>query len=168
MAGPKRQRDRTQTARDFFPETVLVRRLYVGTKDEAISELINALCIEGVLDLSRENEVLKAIREREKVASTGIGGGIAIPHAKNKFVDRLGIAIGISEDGIDFGAHDNQAVRLVFCWLVPPSETKNHLAMMRTISSIGRDPDHVDMLAHARDRKAFLQSLGEIVIESNR
>ncbi len=168
MSGPKKQRDRGQTARDFFPKTVLVKRLYVGTKNEAIEELLNALCIEGVLDLERENEVLGAIQEREKVASTGIGGGVAIPHAKNKFADRLGIAVGISEDGIDFGAHDGQAVRLVFCWVCPPTETKKHLAMMRAISSIARDPDDVDKLAHARDRKALLESLGEISIEPNR
>jgi len=160
MSGPRRK-DKT-TAKDVFPSTVLVERLYVTTKEEAIRQLLNTLCIEGVLDISREEEVLKSMLEREKVASTGIGCGIAIPHAKNKFADRLGVAVGIHEEGIEFGSHDKEAVRVVFCWVCPPTETKKHLAMMRTISSIARDPEERDKLLNVRDRRTLLAALDTI------
>ena len=164
MAGPRRK-DR-KTVRDLFPSEVSVQRLYCTTKEEAITELLNALTIAGVIDLSREKAHRDAIVEREQVASTGIGNGVAIPHTKSKYAEKFGVAVGLSEDGIDFSAHDGQLAQVVFLWVCPTTETKSHLALMRAISSIARDPDQAGKVANVRDRKGLFSVLEQIPVET--
>ncbi len=151
-----------RTLRDLVPTDLIVQRLYCTTPEEAIGELLNALTIQGVIDLSRERETLHAILEREKVASTGIGGGIAMPHAKSKFAERFGVAVGLSEDGIDFGARDGQPARVVFLWVCQPGQTKEHLALMRALAAMAQEDGEIDRLVPCRDRKQMLEVLGKI------
>ena len=167
MSGPRR-RDR-KTLRDLIPSAPLVQRLYCTSKEEAIEELLNALVIDGVLDLSRERETYQAILDRERVASTGIGRGIAVPHNKNKFAARFGLAVGISEEGIDFAAHDRSLARVIFLWVCPPADTKAHLALMRGLAATAKDdPDAIDKLANCRDRKGIVEVLGQIEVEEKK
>jgi len=164
MANPNRRE--STTVKDLVPSDVLVQHLKATTKRAAIQELVNALAIHGVIDLSREREVLDAMLERERVASTGIGNGMAIPHGKNKHADRLGVAVGLSEEGIDFAAHDGQPAHVVVLWICPPAATPEHLALMRALAGVAREPDHTKRLAKARDRRQFLAVLGDIEVET--
>jgi mannitol/fructose-specific phosphotransferase system IIA component (Ntr-type) len=159
------ERRREKTVRDLIPSDVLVRPLQATTKEEAIAELLNALVIDGVLDLSREASVRDLLLEREKVASTGIGNGMAIPHAKNKFAERLGVAVGISDDGIDFAAHDGQYAHVVVLWICPPKETQAHLALMRALASVAQEEKVMWRLAGCKDKRSFLGILEEIPAE---
>jgi len=162
MAGPRRKE---KTLRELFPGDVTVQPLKAGTKDEALAELLNALLIQGAADISREGALLEAFLEREKVASTGIGNGLAIPHIKNKFADKMVVGVGVSDQGIDFGAHDSQPARIVVMWICPPAETQTHLALMRGLAAMGRDPENIERLAKTRDRRAFLAAAEGISVE---
>ena len=124
MAAQRRHHERT-TLESLLPSPPLVQTLYCTEKEDAIKELLNALVIDGVLDLSREKSTLEQILEREKVATTAIGRGIAVPHAKSKFAERFGLAIGLSDDGIDFGARDGSPTRVIFLWVCPPAATNS-------------------------------------------
>ena len=164
---PAKRRDRggrpeRRTMREFFPDDLVVQFIDRADRGQAIADLLNALVMAGRLDLSREREVRDQIRERESVASTGIGCGVAIPHSKTKHADRLGLAVGISSEGIDFSSHDGQRVKVVMLWICPPSATKEHLGLMRAIASIARDPDQAEGLAKCRDRLSLLNYLDTI------
>jgi PTS system fructose-specific IIC component len=159
MSGPRKKE---KTLRELIPTDVIVQPLAATTKDAAIKELLNALVIHGAADLSREGALLDAFLEREKVASTGIGNGLAIPHIKNKFAEKMTVGFGLSEQGIDYGAHDHQPARVIVMWICPPAETQAHLALMRGLASMGRDEDNIDALVKARDRRALLAACEEI------
>jgi len=158
-------RKKEPTLKDLIPSDVLVQQLSAETKEEALGELLNALVIHGAADLSREGSLKEAFLEREKVASTGIGNGLAIPHIKNKFAERMAVGVGLSERGIDFGAHDGRPARVIVMWLCPPAETRAHLALMRGLAAMGRDEENVERLARTRDRRTFLAAADEIGVE---
>lgn len=162
MGGPRKK---DKTLREMIPTDVIVQPLKAATKDEAVAELLNALVIHGAADLTRESALLEAFLEREKVASTGIGNGLAIPHIKNKFAEKMAVAVGLSDQGIDFGAHDSQPAKVVVMWICPPAETQTHLALMRALATMGREPENIDRLAKARDRRALLAAAEEISVE---
>jgi PTS system fructose-specific IIC component len=159
------ERRREKTVRDLLPSDVIVRRLKAETKEEAITELLNALVIDGVLDLSREASVRDSLLQREQVASTGIGNGMAIPHAKNKFAERLGVAVGISDQGLDFGAHDSQYAHVIVLWICPPKETQAHLALMRGLATVAQEEKVMWRLAGCKDKRTFLGFLEDVPAE---
>ena len=165
MARPQR-RDKGTTLKDLVPPDLFVQHLNAGTKKEAITELVNSLAINGVIDLGQEREVREAILERESVASTGIGNGLAIPHFKLRQAGKFGICFGISEAGLDWAAHDGQPVRLGGCWICPTNEAGSHPALMRGLASVAKDYDNVERLARCRDRRQLLNMLLEIEVES--
>lgn len=135
-------------------------------KEAAIASLLNALAVNGRIPIEREREVLDAILQRERVASTGIGGGLAIPHAKSKWADRLGIAVGVSQAGIDFGAIDGQPVRVVVLAVGPPSATAEHLAVMRALATLAKDAKRMQKLAAIRDRRELLALLDTVELNT--
>jgi len=159
------ERRREKTVRDLIPSNVQVRLLKASTKEEAITELLNVLVIDGVLDLSREASVRDSLLQREQVASTGIGNGMAIPHAKNKFAERLGVVVGISDQGLDFGAHDDQYAHVIVLWICPPKETQAHLALMRALASVAQEEKVMWRLAGCKDKRTFLGILEEVPAE---
>ena len=159
------QRRKEKTVRDLIPSDVLVQPLVGTTREEAITELLNALVIHGVLDLQREKGVRESLLERERVASTGIGNGLAVPHAKSKYAERMGVAVGLSERGIDFGARDGEPARTVILWVCPPKATQEHLALMRALATLAQDPKMTARLAKSRDRKGFLAIVEQVTVE---
>jgi PTS system nitrogen regulatory IIA component len=162
MSAPRKKE---KTLKDLLPTDVLVQPLKAATKEEALGELLNALVIHGAADLSREGALREAFLEREKVASTGIGNGLAIPHIKSKFAEKMTIGVGTSERGIDFGAHDSEPARIIVMWICPPAETQAHLALMRGLAAMGREAGNIEKLAKTRDRRAFLAAAEEIPVE---
>ena len=162
MSGPRR---REKTVRDLMPSDVVVRQLWVADKKDALTELLNALVIEtGVADLGREGEFRDSLFQREQVASTGIGNGMALPHVKSKHATKMAVAVGTHEDGIDWGAHDGQPATLIVLWVCQPGDTQQHLALMRALASVAKDDDQMRKLTHCRARKQFLEALSEIAV----
>ncbi|HEX5139016.1 MAG TPA: PTS sugar transporter subunit IIA [Planctomycetota bacterium] len=162
MSGPRKKE---KSLKDLLPADVLFQPLKATTKESAIGELLNALVIQGAADLAREGALLEAFLEREKVASTGIGNGLAIPHIKSKFADKMTVGVGTSEVGIDFGAHDGEPARIIIMWICAPAETQAHLALMRGLAAMGREAKNIGALTKARDRRAFLAAAEAISVE---
>ncbi len=99
---------------------------------DAIRELVAALWQdEVVLD---QKHLLAALIQREKQASTGIGKGVAVPHAHEDGIQRQLLAIGISQAGIDFGAPDGQPVHIVALLVTPRKHQKQHMALLAALS----------------------------------
>jgi mannitol/fructose-specific phosphotransferase system IIA component (Ntr-type) len=109
-------------------------------REAVLSELVNQIAVLSTQPQARET-LLKALHEREQLHSTGIGDGIALPHARNALVglvDHPIIVFARHESGIPYGAIDGQPARLFFL-LVAPTVTQ-HLAILARLSRLLREP----------------------------
>lgn len=103
------------------------------TRDEAIEELVNALASAGAISKRSASEIAKAIIARESQATTGIGKGIALPHAKIKGIKKPIATIGGTPEGLDFSSLDSKPVYSVILLLSSPENPDEHLQAMETI-----------------------------------
>ena len=118
---------------DIAVAEALVSNLQATNKNDAVEELANALVEAGAIDASDKDGVVQAVLTREAQATTGIGKGVALPHAKVKSIKRPLCAIGCSKDGIDFAALDAKPVYSVILLLSNPDNPDEHLQAMETI-----------------------------------
>lgn len=101
----------------------------------AIIELVDHLVSTGQLPPEQRDEMLEAFRVREEQVSTGIGLGVAIPHAFSDHLDRVIAVFGKSKSGIDFESLDNQPVHFIILFIVPRKDYHLHL---RTLAAIAK------------------------------
>ncbi len=105
-------------------------------KEEVLTELIGLLVSSGKVKKDDRAEILKKVKEREAMGSTGIGKGIAIPHAKCAKMKKMGAAFGMSKQGLDFKSLDGELTHIFFL-LVDPGETPGpHLKALARISRL--------------------------------
>jgi fructose-specific phosphotransferase system IIA component len=116
--------------------------------DEVIEYLVDLLASRGVV--TNREAVIQDIRKREEVMSTGIGGGIAIPHAQSKGASRLAVALGRTRQGIDFNSLDGRPVQLFFL-VIGPEERGGYIRVLARISRLLYSGDLQRSLAHARN-----------------
>lgn len=133
--------------------------LAATTKDALLAELVDLL----VEDHCAEDptEVLRVVREREAILSTGIGSGVAIPHGKTPVCAGLSIAAGATREPIEFDALDGQPVRLFFLLVGPETAAGAHIKALSRISRLVRQPELRDRLLAAADADEFLRTLRE-------
>lgn len=102
------------------------------TKIDAIKELLDLIDRNGKID--DKEEALEALKQREKEATTGVGKGIGIPHAKTDAVDEPSVAFIRAEEGVDFGASDGESAKLLFMLLFPEGIEDEYLDVLSGIS----------------------------------
>ncbi len=128
-------------------------------KEGVIREMVDVLSKNGkVID---PEAVLEAVLEREKVMSTGVGQGIAIPHGKTESVTGVVAALGISPDDIDFQAIDEQPVHIVFLLLAPPYETGLHLKALSRVSRLLSKEEFREKLLQASNAEEAMRFIQE-------
>ncbi len=108
------------------------------------------------------DEVVEKLMEREKILSTGIGGGVAVPHAQLAGLGRLVMTASSHPGGLDYPALDNQPVRLVFCLLGDVNTTADHLAGLARLARLARRREALEPLVAAPDGRAFVAALEEL------
>lgn len=111
-----------------------IKKLDALDKFEAIEEL--ARSFEGTDYCSNIDTLINALKEREEIMSTGIGFGIAIPHAKINSVKDMAFAIGISDKGIDFDSMDGEPVNLIILVIAGEKQHKDYLRLLSNIMAI--------------------------------
>ena len=121
---------------ELLDENAILVDLKATQKQEVIEELAEALTASG--RISDNREVLQAVLEREKIMSTGIGKGVAIPHGKCKAVDKLVGVLGIKKEGVDFQSLDEQPVYLFFLLVSPLNVSGPHIRALAHISRLLR------------------------------
>ena len=163
MASERKQK--RKTLRDLLPKDIVVCDLKAAKKDDAIRELCDVLVIAGHVEVGKGDTVLEALLQRERVASTGIGNGMAIPHAKSKWVDKRAIAVGLCREGLEYGALDGAPVKMIVMVATPPSANKEHLVLMRALAGVARDEEQSRRLMQSRDRLSFLDQLEQVVVD---
>jgi mannitol/fructose-specific phosphotransferase system IIA component (Ntr-type) len=118
---------------DIIVTDAIIPDLQSTSRDEVIEQLVSALAEAGAISKKSIKEATAAVLAREKQATTGIGKGIALPHAKIKSVKKVVGAIGRSSRGIDFSALDSKPVYIVLLLLSNPENPDEHLQAMETI-----------------------------------
>ncbi len=122
---------------EFISEKEIIIGLKATEKQAALDELLQVLEKSGLLQ--ERKQVLETLIEREKLGSTGIGQGIAVPHAKTEQVKNLVCALGISEKGVNFESLDGEPVFIIFLVLAPSGATGIHLKALAKIARLLKD-----------------------------
>ncbi|MBI5560198.1 MAG: PTS sugar transporter subunit IIA [Deltaproteobacteria bacterium] len=126
-----------------------------GVLDELSSHL--ARTVDG-LD---KGKLLELLLERERLGSTGIGHGVAIPHAKIKGIDEVVVSFGRSKKGVDFASMDSKPVHLFFLIVAPENSTVAHLKMLAGVSQILKDNGLRERLVWASDEDDIYRMIVE-------
>ena len=144
---------------DFVVREAVTPAVAATTKDGVIREMVENLRQAGYFKTSAPEDIVKAIMKRELLGSTGIGRGVAIPHAKHASVDRLIGAVAVSKNGVAFDSLDGEPV-YVFVMLISPNDRPgDHLRALENVSRCLRDDGFVKALRHAGDRDGIWELL---------
>jgi mannitol/fructose-specific phosphotransferase system IIA component (Ntr-type) len=140
------------------PERIRIP-LVSTTKDEILSELVEVV---GESTSTRNlDEILRAVREREEVLSTGIGSGVAIPHGKTAAINELALVAGVQPEGIDFEALDGRPVNLFFLLVGPEAAAGQHVKALSRISRLLRRDSFRIRLTEATTPDEFYSIIAE-------
>ncbi|MDJ0668558.1 MAG: PTS sugar transporter subunit IIA [Desulfobacterales bacterium] len=118
---------------DVLKPDAIVADLKSQDKIGILEEL--ATPVARIANLDAE-QIVRVLRERERLGSTGIGGGIGIPHGKLKALDNLVLGFGISRQGVDFESMDHRPTHIFFLLITPENSTGLHLKVLARISRI--------------------------------
>jgi fructose-specific phosphotransferase system IIA component len=132
----------------FCEEDLMNFDLQGQTKADLIKEMVD-LTAQSSLVRDRE-ELLAAVFEREKLVTTGVGYGVAFPHAKTRAMKGIVIVFGRSEVGIDFEAMDKKPVHLLFMIAAPEDAIGAHLNVMARLSYIMKSEKNRERLMRAK------------------
>ncbi|MDD5101819.1 MAG: PTS sugar transporter subunit IIA [Endomicrobiaceae bacterium] len=122
---------------DFLCQEAISVDLKAQNKKEAIIELIELL--KSTKKIKRTDEIIEIVLEREKLGSTGIGQGVAIPHGKTDVLSEQVGVLGISKKGIEFNSLDGEPVYIIFLLVGPVEVTGQHLKALSRISRLFKD-----------------------------
>ncbi|MCX8496502.1 MAG: PTS sugar transporter subunit IIA [Akkermansiaceae bacterium] len=126
----------------------------------SIVELVGQLVKIGKLPADQEAEILEAFKAREEQVSTGIGLGVAIPHAFSDHLDEVIAVFGRSKGGIDFQALDDAPVHFVILFIVPRKEYHLHLQTLAAIAKMFTNREILRQLGEASDLEEVLKIFG--------
>jgi PTS system nitrogen regulatory IIA component len=124
---------------DFIREDLILPDLRSKAKLDVLGELADHLAHShnGVT----RDDLLKVLVERERLASTAIGEGVAIPHGKLDAVGKLVACVGRAREGVDFDSMDGRPTHLFFVLVAPENSTGVHLKALARISRLFKDPE---------------------------
>jgi len=141
---------------EFLQQTAVIDDLVGSTPDEVLTELCRPLSASTGLETQRLAETLL---DRERLASTGVGDGLAIPHGKVPGLSGLVAGFGRSRAGVDFNAPDRKPAALFFTLFAPESGRGLHLHALARISRLFKNTAFRESLLQAKDAAEMYQLL---------
>ena len=146
---------------DHLSNSHINLNLQSTTKEDVLQEL--AMMLE--VDDEHKPFLHEMLLQREQLGSTGIGGGVAIPHGRSLIVDRLHIVLGRSKKGIYYQALDRKKVYLFFLMVAPHREVSNqYLPLLGSIARLASDPETIQSLQKVKTPGQFIEILQSINI----
>jgi nitrogen PTS system EIIA component len=144
---------------DMFKKEYIIEDLKAKSKRAVLAELSEIFTHyhTGI----QSEAMVEVLLDREKLGSTGIGDGIAIPHGKLKGLDNLVISFGRSREGIDFDAIDGKPVHIFFLLMAPESSTGQHLKALAKISRMLKDQEFRSSLMSAKNTEELYQKIAD-------
>ena len=143
---------------DLVAPNAILPALKVNNKKQALHDLAARA---AVLSGQSEKAIFEILMQREKLGSTGVGRGIAIPHGRIAGLPRIVSLFAKLEEPIDFEALDGEPVDLIFLLLAPEHAGADHLKALARISRLLREPSTIEKLKAAKDRAALYSVLTE-------
>lgn len=151
--------------KELIGDNIVKIGLEATTKTGVIDELVQLLYKDGRIS---EIEGFKAeIIKREEIGSTGIGFGVAIPHAKTEYVVKPSLAFGLSVDGVDYDSMDGEPAHIVFMIAAPAEGANLHLQTLAKLSRKLIYDDFRDQLKNIKSKNELLKVLETIDEEEN-
>jgi len=143
---------------DVLQKEAIISDLKSQDKKEILEELVAPIArITGV----NHKDLVRVLMDREQLGSTGIGGGIGIPHGKLKQLESLALGFGLSRKGVDFESMDNQPTHIFFLLVTPENSTGLHLKMLARISKILKHDPFKEKLLNAANSDAIFSIIKE-------
>jgi PTS system nitrogen regulatory IIA component len=147
---------------DFVGPELIVPQLQAHEKSAVIRELADHLAAHVTGPQKIDREVLaKVLLERERLASTAIGEGVAIPHGKLDAVGKLVAVVGRATEGVDFDSMDGRPTHLFFVLVAPENSTGVHLKALARISRLFKDPEFRTRLMQAKDAQEIFRVIAD-------
>jgi len=143
---------------DVLQKEAIISDLKAQDKKGILEELVAPITnITGV----NHKDLVRVLMDRELLGSTGIGGGIGIPHGKLKQLESLALGFGLSRKGVDFESMDNQPTHIFFLLVTPENSTGLHLKMLARISKILKHDQIKEKLLTAADSDEIFSIIRE-------
>ena len=142
---------------DILTENHIQIPVTSNNRNESIKDLINLLD-EEINDIDQAYE---AVLEREKIMTTGVGNGIAIPHCKHSSCPNFAAALGIHSKGVDFEAIDKKKVKIIFLLVGPENNPGLHIKLLSRISRLMSNEDLREQLINAKSSEDAIQLIEE-------
>jgi PTS system nitrogen regulatory IIA component len=140
---------------DILTESSIVADLQAKTKAEALDVLVDAMT--KTHNTLNKSDILQVLLEREKLGSTGIGDGVAIPHGKSAALTQIVSGFGLSKRGIDFDSLDGKPAHLFFLLVAPEDSAGTHLKMLARISRMLKNLEFRKRLLGANSQHEIYQ-----------
>lgn len=146
--------------KDYLDINRIVLDIESITKKDIISELASLFLNDSdVLKEGKFQDLVSDILERENVSSTGMQDGIAIPHVKSEFVNKIGIVVGISKEGRDFGSLDGEKSKIFFLIVSPKDNNRMFMKYLSSVAAISMQEDKIKELLNAKSREEIYEIL---------
>ncbi|OQX71618.1 MAG: hypothetical protein B6D62_01680 [Candidatus Cloacimonas sp. 4484_275] len=145
---------------ELFREDLIKLKYFALDKKSCLSEMVEYLVEKNIV--KSHDDFFRAIMERESIMSTGIGKGVAIPHARSNVVNEFKILVYILDNELDFEAIDEQPVKIIFMIAVPEAKKEEYMKVLSSISNFLRAEEKREKLLHLSDKKEILKILKEI------
>jgi len=131
---------------EVLQKEAILENLVSTDKKGILEELVAPVA--KVANVSEEG-LVKVLRDRERLGSTGIGGGVGIPHGKLKNLENIVLGFGLSKQGVDFESMDGKPTHIFFLLVTPENSTGLHLKMLARISRLLKDESFKERLTNA-------------------
>jgi PTS system nitrogen regulatory IIA component len=143
---------------DFLNQDYIILDLISQNKSDTINELVNLIQLDNN---NKIKEIVNIILAREKLGSTGIGQGIAIPHGKTNILTKQTGILGISHKGIEFNSLDGELVYIIFLLIGPAHEVGEHLNALSKISKLFKDKLIRDTMKVAKTKDEIIKLINK-------
>jgi fructose-specific phosphotransferase system IIA component len=143
----------------LLDEKTVLPNLKAGNKEQVINELIDTL--RWKVDAETVEAIRESVFERERIMSTGVGKGLAIPHCKTKSVDQNYAAFARLESPLDFNSIDNEPVQIIFLLIGPDSNHSQHIKLLSRISRLMNSASFHEKILNSQTSEVIIEAFQE-------